>query len=162
MSDGIEFKEAPKVVKKPKKVVKKSVMKKEKKAIAQPRLRKERRTEDPDNVEQYNLDLENMDSAELNEEAVKALIRQRTGAADKLDRINKVELGLLVDRKESIDVLVSLCLSVVEVLDLVPDQLGPQIHKKTPKQIRDKLVKYMDKAKASVVHKLEELENERD
>jgi len=159
MSD-IEFKDTTtKVATKKKVVVKKSAMNKKKEEVEAPEKRRAKRKETASaNLDQFALELENMDPAELNEVNIKAQIRQRTAGADKVERENNKAMGLLVDRKESIDVMVGLCLGVVDVLNLIPDQLGPQLHKKTPKQIREKLVKAIDKAKQGVIQKLEDLD----
>ena len=115
-------------------------------------------TLDPVESDPIDLDLDKLTSEELSDETKKVQIRHKIAQAEKIEKENSVRDGLLVARKESIETMKHLCSSAVEILDLVPDQLGPNLYKKTKKQIRSNLVKHMDMIKKRFIQKIMELE----
>lgn len=107
-----------------------------------------------------DLDLDLLDSEELDDESKRALIRARTAQAEKQNRLNLIAEGQLVERKEVIETIKKMTFGAVEILDLFPDQVGPLVHKKTPKQIREKLVQNVDKVKMKFINLLMEFDDE--
>lgn len=107
-----------------------------------------------------DIPLEEMNSEELDNESKRALIKQREAQAAKQTRLNEIAEGRLVERNEVIDIIKGIVFGAVEVLDLFPDQVGPLLHKKTQKQIREKLVQNVDKVKAKWINLLMEFDDE--
>lgn len=160
MSSGIKLKRKGTTLKK---AAKKSTKKAVKKKVEMPTIAE--LTDIPVDLSsmdssQISLDLDKMSSEQLDDEAKKALIRSRTAAANKQERLNDIAAGKLVERSEAIDEMKALCLAAVEVLDLMPDQVGPNLYKKSAKQIRERLVKAVDKVKNRFIQKLMDLDNE--
>jgi len=154
MAEGIRLKAKRKPVKK--------FSKEASEEEAKPKKKKTKKIEDDDKLDLLSsgIDLDEMSSEDLDDEAKKSLIRSRTAQAEKQQRLNQIAEGKLVERKEVIEVIKTITFGAVEILDLFPDQVGPLVHKKTPKQIRDKLVKSVDKVKMKFINLLMEFDDE--
>lgn len=96
-------------------------------------------------------DLESLTGDQLDDEAKRAMIRARNEQASKQRRLNEIQMGTLVERDKAIDVIRSACESFVQKIDNLPDQLVNQLHKRTKKEIRDKLVKKCDNLKIDFI-----------
>ena len=112
----------------------------------------------PDEPDSSDLNLDELTSEQLTDETKRIQIRHKLAQTAKIEKENAVRDGLLVARVESMNTMKHLCVSAVEILDLVPDQLAPNLYKKTKKQIRANCVKHMDMIKKRFISKLMELE----
>ena len=101
-------------------------------------------------------DLENMNTDELNDENIKAMIRARTAQAKKQERLNAVAQSSLVEKEMATNKMVNLCQRFVDRLNNVPDKLTPQLHKRTKSEIRKKMIMEFDELKASFVEFINE------
>ena len=100
--------------------------------------------------------LENMNTDELNDENIKAMIRARTAQAKKQERLNAVAQSSLVEKEMATNKMVNLCQRFVDRLNNVPDKLTPQLHKRTKSEIRKKMIMEFDELKASFVEFINE------
>ena len=136
----VEIKTAPK-----KKPVKKVAAKKPK---AKPVV------DDLDDLfEDKNLD--NLNTEQLTDENIRAMIRARTAQAKKQERLNDVARSHLVDREQAAEEIKTICTALNEQLSNMADELVNQLYKRNKKEIRDKLVSKADAMKKAFRNILE-------
>ena len=100
---------------------------------------------------QMDKDLEALFGEQLDDEAKRAMIRARVAQAKKQERLNDVARSHLVDREQAGEEIKRLALALSEQLTNMPDELVNQLHKRTKKEIRDKLVKKVDQMKKEFI-----------
>lgn len=133
---SIEIKTAPK-----KKAVKKVAAKKPK---AKPKAKPVEDDID-DLFDDKNLD--NLNTEQLTDENIRAMIRARTAQAKKQERLNDVARSHLVDREQAAQEIKTICTALNEQLSNMADELVNQLYKRNKKEIRDKLVSKADAMK---------------
>ena len=136
----VEIKTAPK-----KKPVKKAAAKKPKVKPVEDDL--------DDLFEDKNLD--NLNTEQLTDENIRAMIRARTAQAKKQERLNDVARSHLVDREQAAEEIKTICTALNEQLSNMADELVNQLYKRNKKEIRDKLVSKADAMKKAFRNILE-------
>lgn len=163
MNDEIKIKVTRRVPKAVSKKAVKSIEEKVKKSSPKKKASKESKKDllgrdDEDEKKEINLD--DLNSEELDDESKRALIRARTATAEKQQRLNDIAEGKLVGRKDIIEFIKPFVFGSVEILDLMPDHLTPLVYKQSQKKIRDTLVKHVDKMKLKFINLLMEFDDE--
>lgn len=108
-----------------------------------------------DDLDAFEKSLENLTGESLDDENKRAMIRARNQQAAKQKRINDIQSSRLVEKEMAVKKMVDICSHLLEQLNLMPDQLTNQLHKRTKKEIRDKLVKQVDSMKKGIVEFIE-------
>jgi hypothetical protein len=100
-------------------------------------------------------DIDLLFGGQLDDEAKRAMIRARIAMAQKQERLNDVARSKLVEKSAAAEEIIRICNSLNEQLTNFPDEMTPQLHKRTPKEIRSKLVKKIDSLKKSFIQLIE-------